>query len=75
MHAKFPGTQFAWTIHVINEIKNALLMPIIKLECATHLNCSKLFQSYLQRNIVSCRGGNFRDVKVANFCKYKLITA
>ena len=48
-----------WTIHVPNENNSAIVIPTIRGECITHLNCSQLFHTCLQRNIGSCRGGEF----------------
>ena len=50
-----------WTWHVPNENNSAIVIPTIRGECATHCNCSQLFQTCLQRNICSCRDGEFHD--------------
>ena len=52
---KFTRTFCIWTIHVPNEVNSAIVIPTIKVECATHRNCSQLFHTCLQRKIGSCR--------------------
>ena len=49
------------TKHVPSEINSAIVIPTIRDECATYRNFSELFHSCLQRNISSCKDGNFRD--------------
>ena len=71
--AKFTRTFCIWAIHVPNENNSAIIIPTIKGECATHCNCSQLFHTCLQRNICSCRDGEFRMVKIDILCKNKLI--
>ena len=61
VHAKFTRTLCIWTIHVPNDINSAIVIPTINGECTTHCNCSQLFHTCLQRNICSCRDGEFRD--------------
>ena len=61
VQAKFTGTFCIWTIHVPNENNSAVVVPTIRGECAAHRNCSQWFHTCLQRNIGSCRDGEFRD--------------
>ena len=60
-HAKFTRTLHFWTIHVRNENNRTIVLPTIKGECGTHCNSSELFHIRLQRDICSCRDGEFRD--------------
>ena len=59
--ANFLRTHFVRTIHVPKKFNIALVIPTIKGECATHRNCSQFSHTSLQRNIGSCRSGEFRD--------------
>ena len=45
------------TIHVSNDNSSAIVIPIIRVECTTHRNCSHIFHNCLQRNIGSCGNG------------------
>ena len=60
VQAKFTRTLCIWTIHVPNENKSVIVIPTIKGEWATHRNCSQIIHTCLQRNICSCRDGEFR---------------
>ena len=61
VQAKFTQTLCIWTRHVPNENNSAIVIPTIRGECTTHCNCSRLFHTCLQRNICSCRDGEFHD--------------
>ena len=61
VQAKFTQTPCIWTIHVPNENNSAIVKPTIRGECTTHCNCSQIFHTCLQRNIGSCRDGEFHD--------------
>ena len=61
VQAKFTQTLGIGTIHVPNENISAIVITTIRGECTTHCNCSRLFHTSLQRNIGSCRNGEFRD--------------
>ena len=61
VQAKFTRTLCVWTIHVLKENNSAIVIPIVRFECATHRNFSQLFHTCLQRNIVSCIDGDFCD--------------
>ena len=63
MRAKFTWRHCVWTIHAPYELKNAIVLPVISGECATHCNCSPLFHTCLQINTGSNRGGEFRRGK------------
>ena len=59
--AKFTRTLCIRTTHAPNEVISAIVLPTIRGECAAHRNCSQLFQTCLQRDIGSCRDGEFCD--------------
>ena len=61
VQTKFTRTLCIWKTHVPNNRNNANFIPTIRGECATHRNCSRLFQTSLQRNVGSCRDGEFHD--------------
>ena len=44
-----------------NENNSAFVIRTIKGECTTLCNCSQLIHTCLQRNIGSCRDGEFHD--------------
>ena len=51
-----------------NTFSKKILIPMviltIKVECATHCNCSTSIHTCLQRDIGSCKCGELRDGKV-----------
>ena len=55
VQAKFTQTVCFWTIHVSNENNSAIVMPIIRGECATHCNCSQKCYTCKQQKIDPCR--------------------
>ena len=59
--AKFTQTLCIWTIQVPNENNSAIVIPTTRGVCTTHCNCSQLVHTRLQRNIGSCRGGEFHN--------------
>ena len=61
VQAKVTQTLCVWTIHVPNENNSAIVIPTIRGECTTQCNCSRFFHTRLQRNIVSCRDGEFHE--------------
>ena len=61
VHAKYILTHCYPTIHVLKKFTNAFVIPTIRGESATHHKCSQFFHNSLQRNIGSCRGGEFGD--------------
>ena len=58
---KFTRTLCISTTHVPNKSNSAMVISTMRGECTTHCNCSQLFQTCLQRNIGSCRDGEFQD--------------
>ena len=62
VQAQFTRTICIRTTHVPYEINSAIILPTSRSECATHRNCSQLFHTCLQRNIMaSCRDGEVCD--------------
>ena len=61
LHAKFTRTLCIWTKHVPNWNNSAIVIPTTRGECASHCICSQLFNTCLQRNICSCRDGEFHN--------------
>ena len=61
VNANFTRTFCIWTADIPNENNTAIFIPTIRCECAKHCNCSQLFHTCLQRNIGSCRDGDFHD--------------
>ena len=53
VQAKFTRILCIWAMHVPNENNSAIVIPTIRGDCATHRNCSQLFDTCLQRNIGS----------------------
>ena len=62
VQSNFIRTLCIWTIHVPNENNNAVIIPTIKVECATHRNSSQKDYTCKKQKIASCRdvgfGGN-----------------
>ena len=61
VQAKFTQTLCISTKHVPNENNSATVIPTTRRERITHCNCSQLIHTCLQRNIGSCRDGEFHD--------------
>ena len=61
VQAKFTRTLCIWTIHVHIENNTDIVIPTIRGAGATRRYCSHLSHTCLQRNIGSCREGEFRD--------------
>ena len=61
VHANYARQHYVRTLHVPNKFNNAIVIPTLMGEYATHRNCSQYFQKRLQCNIGSCRGGEIRD--------------
>ena len=61
VQANITGTICISKIHVPNENNSAIVIATIRGGCATHSNCSQFFPTCLQRNIDSCRDGEFLD--------------
>ena len=61
VHAMYFRTHCIRTNPCPNKPKIAIVIATIGDECTTHRKCSQLFATHLQRNISSCRGGEFRE--------------
>ena len=59
--ANFTQTLCIWTEHVFNKFNVGFVISTTRGECATHLKCSPIFHTCLQRNINLCGGGEFGD--------------
>ena len=57
----FTQTVFIRTKRLPNENICANIIPTIRVELTTHRKCSQLTRTCLQRNIRSCRDGEFCD--------------
>ena len=60
MHAKFIRAIVIRRVHVRNKFNIAIVIPIIRVECTTHRNCSLLFHTGLRRKIDSRRESGSR---------------
>ena len=74
VQAKFTRTLCIWTIRVSNERNSAIVIPIIRGECATHRNCSQKCHSCKQQKSFFVETFDFAVTQVDNFCENELIT-
>ena len=49
------------TIHVPRQFDIAIVIPTIRGECTAHRSCSQIFHTCWQRNLGSCKRGEFCD--------------
>ena len=62
-HTNLPSTHFVRTVHVLNEVNNALVIPPSRIGCATYHIYYKIFHICLQLKIGFRRSRVFRDVQ------------
>ena len=55
LQAMFIQRLCIWTVHVPNKNNSAIVIPKIRIECATHCNCSQKCHTYKQQEIDSYR--------------------